>query len=234
MKPNESRAIFHLQASKVFSASLEGSPAHEYLEEHRGITLETAKSMGLGFVGDSAPNGFEMYKGCLAIPYMRYGPLHSRETPQVSVAQIRFRCVRPGCVKDESGFREKEDHGTHGKLESMAGDTGHIYNTNDLAKYHDEIAVCEGEPDTWTTKQCGIPVIGIQGAGGWKDHFTELFEGYEVVWVLADGDPAGMKFATGVAERISVARIIPMDSGMDVNKSVLKYGEEYLLKKVGR
>jgi hypothetical protein len=229
VRPSESRASFHLEASKVFSNQFEGSPAAEYLELHRGITPLTGKTMGLGFVGDSAPSGFEMYRGMMSVPYLRYGPLG-----ELSVAQLRFRCVRPDCIKDEAGnFLEKETHVGHGKMNSMPGDVGHIYNTSDLARYHDEIAICEGEPDTWTTKQCGIPVVGIQGANGWKPHFTELFEGYRIVWVLADGDDAGMKFATFVAEKIPVARIIPMNPGLDVNKSVKAYGEDFLREKVG-
>jgi DNA primase len=230
VKPSAERASFLLEASKTFRDQFEGSPAEEYLEQHRGISPETSKSFGLGYVGDSVPSGFEMYRGRLAVPYLRYGPLG-----ELSVASIRFRCTKTGCVKDENGeFLEKEVHlGNHGKMESMAGDSQQIYNTSDLAKYHDEIAVCEGEPDTWTTKECGIPVIGIQGVTGWKDHFTELFEGYRVVWVLADGDDPGMKFAESVAAKLPVARIVPMDPGMDVNKSVRKYGSEYLLEKVG-
>lgn len=165
----------------------------------------------------------------MVVPYLRYGPLK-----ELSVAQIRFRCVKEECVKDESGsFLEKEVHVGHGKFMSMPGDNGHIYNAPDLAKYHDTIAICEGEPDTWSAKQCGVPVVGIQGANAWKAHYTELFEGYEIVWVLADGDEPGMKFATAIAEKIPVARIIPMDPGMDVNKSVRQYGQDYLLEKVG-
>lgn len=228
MMPSASRQSFLLESSKTLRDQYEGSSAAEYLD-HRGISQETALEMGLGYVGDSVPPGLEMYRGSLAVPYLRYGPLR-----ELSVAQIRFRCVRPECVKDEHGnFLEVEDHQGHGKMMSMAGDTHHIYNTPDVAKYHDEIAITEGEPDTWTAKQCGVPVVGIQGVNGWKDHFTELFEGYRVVWVLTDGDDAGRKFGEFVASQIPVARIIPMENGSDVNKSVNAYGPQYLLEKVG-
>jgi 5S rRNA maturation endonuclease (ribonuclease M5) len=229
VKPSASRASFLLEASKVFSGQFEASPAAEYLEQHRGITTDTAKMMGLGYVADSAFSGFEMYRGMIAVPYLRYAYDGSP-----AVAQLRFRCVRPGCVKDDDGnFLEKEVHVGHGKMNTMPGDHMHIYNTSDLAKYTEEIAICEGEPDTWTTKQCGIPVVGIQGANGWMPHFTELFDGYKIVWILADGDEAGMKFATSVAEQIPVARIIPMEETLDVNKSVRMYGEDFLREKVG-
>lgn len=218
-------------AAVNFRKQFEGSPAEEYLVSHRCLTEETTAKFRLGYVGDdSVPSGFEQYRGTLAIPYLRRGALGSW-----SVMSIRFRCVRPECVKHPDGtFRDEEVHAGHGKIQSMSGDTHRIYNTLALQESSDEIAVCEGEPDTWTTDQCGLPVVGIQGANGWKPHFDKLFVGYKRVWVLADGDDAGMAFAEHVANRMPSGLVVPMGAGLDVNKTYKQQGQAAVLNKVGR
>ncbi|MEV0443852.1 hypothetical protein AB0I84_01920 [Streptomyces spectabilis] len=217
-------------AAKTFRDQFEGSPAEEYLVGHRCLNQETVDHFSLGYVGDSAPSGFEQYRGTVAVPYLRRGALGNW-----SVMSIRFRCVRPECVKNADGsFREEEVHAGHGKMQSMAGDTHRVYNTLAVQQEAEEIAVCEGEPDTWTAKMCGLPAVGIQGVKGWKPHFDKLFVGYKRVWVLADGDDAGMEFAETVANRLPSGLVVPMGAGMDVNKTYKNHGREAVLNKVGR
>ncbi|MEU3599628.1 hypothetical protein ABZ714_13015 [Streptomyces sp. NPDC006798] len=231
MRLSDERKSWLLGATKTFLDQIGGSPAEEYLVNHRGIDPETVERFRLGYVGDgSVPSGLEQYRGCVAIPYLRRGALGAW-----SVMSIRFRCVRPECVKHEDGsFREDEIHVGHGKVQSMAGDTHRIYNTLAIQEASDEIAVCEGEPDTWTSAQCGIPTVGIPGVSGWKNHFDKLFVGYRRVWVLAQGDDAGQNFAEQVASRIPSSLIVPLDKGLDVNKTFRSFGPEAVLNKVGK
>ncbi|MET8684821.1 toprim domain-containing protein [Streptomyces sp. NPDC004732] len=213
------------------SLKFQGSPAEEYLASARHLDTELlADRFRLGFVDDSAPSGFERYMGRLAVPYLRRNPFG-----KTTVAAIRFRCVRAECIKNPDGsWRDEEAHVGHGKMESMPGDTHRVYNAEAILRAHDEIAICEGEPDTWTAEMCGIPAVGIQGVNGWKDYFTELFLGYRTVYVLADGDKAGEEFATEVAKKLPNALVVPMGQGLDVNKLHTTKGREAVLEKVGR
>jgi DNA primase len=103
-----------------------------------------------------------------------------------------------------------------------------LYNTPAMLKHSPIIAVTEGEIDAITTQLCGIPAVGVAGASNWKPHFRLLFEGYRDVFVLADGDEAGMTFARGVAKELPNARIVPMPTGLDVNSLVLQQGPQAL------
>ncbi|EMF02419.1 MULTISPECIES: toprim domain-containing protein [Streptomyces] len=230
MRLSEERKSLLLGAAKTFHDQFGGSPAEEYLVSHRCLDTEAIDKFRLGYVGDSVPSGFEQYKNTIAVPYLRRSALGNW-----SVMSIRFRCVRPECVKNEDGtFRDDEVHVGHGKMQSMAGDTHRIYNTLAIQENADEIAVCEGEPDTWTTVQCGLPAVGIQGVNGWKPHFDKLFVGYKRVWVLADGDDAGLEFAEHIANRMPTGLVVPMGAGLDVNKTYKTLGREAVLNKVGK
>lgn len=208
----------------------EGSPAEEYLV-HRGLVPEQLERFRLGYVDDSAPSGFEQYRGTMAVPYLRRGA-----TGKWSVAALRFRCVRDECVRNPDGsFRapHEEVHVRHGKMQSMSNDTPRIYNTEAIIRSSDTIAICEGEADTWTAEMCGIPAVGIQGVNGWKEYFTELFIGYRTVFVLSDGDEAGRGFARHVSSLLPNALEVPMAPGLDVNKTYNEQGRELLRAKVG-
>lgn len=210
-----------LEASRTYHESLPGSPAEEYLGT-RGLTapsiLEAVERYGLGYVENPLP-GHEPYKGMLAIPYYR----RSESTDEM-VATIRYRCLKPDC-----------DHGRHPgmKYASMPGHPPRIYNTEVLTLDNiDEVAICEGEIDAITASICGIPAVGIAGVETWKSHFRDSFLGFEKVFILADGDEPGMRFATGVAEKLPNAVIIPCRDGEDVNSTVVKFGKKALIDKV--
>ena len=89
-KLSESQRKYLWEATSRYRESLAGSPAEEYLAS-RGIPLET--KFGLGYVAEPPP-GHEMYRGCLAIPYMRWSQWRGW-----SVATIRFRRLDDGHPK---------------------------------------------------------------------------------------------------------------------------------------
>jgi DNA primase len=202
------------EAAGKYKASLAGSPAAEYLET-RGLLVPEVNQFALGYVADPLP-GHEMYKGMLSIPYLRQA-----QGERWSVVSMRFRCVTPDC-----------EHSNHPKYRSEAGDTPRIYNTNALIRSDDRIAICEGEIDAITATIAGIPAIGIAGVESWKAHFKEPFLGYEVVYILADGDEPGMKFASRLANSLPNAKILPSKPGEDVNSTFLKFGAEALTERM--
>jgi hypothetical protein len=206
-KLSESQRTYLWEATSRYRESLPESPAAEYLAS-RGIPLATP--FGLGFVAEPLP-GHEMYRGCLAIPYMRWSQWRNW-----SVAAIRFRKL----------------DGSSPKYMTVPGDKARLYNTHSLTRYSKDIAITEGEIDAVTAELAGVPAVGVPGAQMWKPYFRELFMGYRNVNILADGDEAGLDFAKQVAKTLPNARIIPMPGGEDVNSLVLRGGKQALLERI--
>ena len=171
----------------------------------------------LGFVAEPEV-GHEYYRDRLAIPYLRRSA-----AGDWSVVSMKFRAV-PGI--SDSGK----------KYLGLSGDSDRLFNTVDAVLSEDWIAITEGEIDALTASAYGIPAVGVSGATKWKDHWTEIFLGYEMVYVLADGDKAGQDFAEMVAGKLRGApvAIIPMDDGEDVNSMISKYGVDKVLERMGR
>ncbi|WP_236741511.1 toprim domain-containing protein [Mycobacteroides abscessus] len=111
---------------------------------------------------------------------------------------------------------------------TVAGDRPRLYNTLSLWKGAEKVAITEGELDAIAAESCGIRAVGVPGATSWQRYFREPFLGYQTVYILADGDDAGMQFANTVASDLPNARIVPMPKGSDVNDFVLREGREAL------
>ncbi|WKW87272.1 DNA primase [Mycobacterium phage Chargerpower] len=206
-KLSESQRAYLWEATSRYRSSLPGSPAAEYLAS-RGVLGAT--QFGLGFVDDPLP-GHELYRGCLAIPYLRWSSWRGW-----SAASIRFRRLDDGKPK----------------YMTLPGDKPRLFNTNALTNYSRDMAITEGEIDAVTAEMVGIPTVGVPGAQMWKPHFRELFLGYRNVNILADGDEPGLEFAKAVAKTLPNARIIPMPDGEDVNSLVMKQGKDALLERI--
>jgi DNA primase len=167
----------------------------------------------LGFV-ENPVSGHEKYTGCLSIPYLT----------KAGVAGIRFRRLGDG-----GGPKYMSEEG---------GET-RLYNPADFFRHEKFIALCEGEIDTLTAHQAGIPAVGAPGCKAWKGFMARCFDGYEAVFILADTDDKtgdGMKFAETAAAQIKTARIVEMKhagQGMDVNTFVNELGPQALIEKLG-
>lgn len=157
-----------------------------------------------------------MFRGMLAIPYLRNSPVQGQ-----SVVSMRFRCIREDCP-----------HSDHGKYMSMPGADIRLFNTLPLQSSRETVGICEGEIDAITATLSGLPSVGVSGVESWKTHFREPFLGFRKVFILADGDEPGMRFATKIANLLPNAKIIPSAPGDDVNSEVLKHGPKALLEKV--
>lgn len=210
---SESQKSFLRAATERYLRSLPGSPADEYLAT-RGLAFPSVKpevdKFMLGFVDEPLP-GHEMYRGLLAIPYLRWSQEHGW-----AVVSLRYRRL---------------DDGTP-KYLTQAGDRPRLYNTLALLTQSPVIAITEGEIDAITAQICGIPTVGVPGSQAWKAHFREPFLGYREVLILADGDEPGMQFATTVAKTLPNAKVIPMPPGEDVNSLVIGKGKAALLERI--
>lgn len=197
-------------AAEKYRNALPGSPAEEYLSR-RGLS-----GYGLGYV-DEPVAGHEKYQGKLAIPYIRWSPRND-----FHVVSLRFRCIEDHSCNDLK----------HPKYLTITGDTPRLYNTRALQNDSDVIGIAEGELDAISAEIAGIPTVGVPGAQSWKPYFREAFLGYRTVYVFADGDEPGRKFASGLVKQLPNARAIEMPEGMDVNSFILEKGTEAFLSRL--
>jgi DNA primase len=173
----------------------------------RGITEQTAHTYRLGYVAEPV-RGDDEYVGRLAIPYVTTS----------GVVDIRFRSVLPG---DEPKYKSKP------------GSTLRLFGVTAMSKPGSSIAVCEGEIDTITLNQCGVNAVGVPGANAWKSHWQLLFNDYDEVVVVCDGDQAGRDHGKRMAERIDNVIVVNLPDGADVNSYYLSEGKDALLERIG-
>lgn len=179
-----------------------GHPAVDrYLESH-GLTQAQVRPYRLGYVAKPVDNSHNGFTGMLAIPYLRQNGLG-----EWRVIQLKFRCLTEGC-----------DHNNHSgsKYAQVGGQTLHLYNTTELVRHHDEIALCEGEIDTIAATVAGVPAVGLPGANSWQDHYAIVFEGLKTVRVFPDGDLGGAEMWKTVSGSLNNAHRTDLGQGHDV------------------
>lgn len=198
------RRLFE-QAASTFQNDLAADTAAQDYLATRGITQEVALGARLGVVG-SRIGGLEQFMGRLAIPYL---------TP-AGVVNFTFRCLRHQDCSAEQCV----------KYLAPAIDRN-LYQVLDLKKKSRFVCVAEGELDALTLSMSGLPAVGVPGVESWKPHWSRCLEDFETVYVFADGDKAGRKFANFMAKE---ARAVPVDmpKGMDCNSLCLKEGPDGL------
>jgi DNA primase len=232
VKPSESHKSWLTKLAHRYHEALTPEVA-SYLEA-RGIGQEAASGFLLGLVSDPDP-AHEQYRGRLAIPFI---------TP-TGVVTMRFRCLDDH--REEERFQpygsplppvEIRKVGPplpcegHGKYESPAGDTTHLYNVQALHDADSEIGIAEGELEALVATQSGLPTVGCVGASNWKPFYYRLFDDFQNVYVLGDGDAAGRKWAAGLVPNIpgAVSRVQPKD--YDVSSYVVEHGGQAWLETV--
>lgn len=174
----------------------------------RGIDRDGATGLRLGLVADPDP-AHERYVGRLAIPFI---------TP-TGVVSMRFRCL--------------EDHGEqncsdlwHGKYEGLEGEETRLYNVGALLDATDTIGISEGELDGAVATICGLPTVGVPGKNNFKPFYYRLFDEYERVILLGDGDPAGREFVASLSRNLNNGIRRPLPDGHDVTSYVMEYGPD--------
>jgi len=188
----------------------------------RGLQ-DIAASYHLGVVTEPPP-AHRRFDGRLSIPYI---------TP-AGVVDIRFRCIEDhDCA--EIAEREKEAEvpvqWRHKKYLQVGED--HVYNVGAFHERSFAIGVCEGELDGAIADTLVLPSVGIAGATKWKSHWSRLFEDYERVFVIGDGDPAGREFSKVVSRKIGNHAVgIVMPDGHDINSYYVEHGEKELIKTI--
>lgn len=187
--------------------------ALSYLEK-RGIDEDAALDWQLGYVNEPMP-GHEQFQGMLAIPYLT----------TTNVVWMKFRCI-----EDHS---DCEQYG-HAKYNAEGGYSTRMFGVRQLRSDTRVVAVCEGELDAVVATECaGIPSVSVPGANAWKLHYQYLFEPFDEVIVLADGDEPGKKLGDKIVDSIYNARVTQMPQGEDVTSFVVAHGGDALRKRAG-
>ncbi|WP_051966968.1 toprim domain-containing protein [Kitasatospora mediocidica] len=199
---------------ETYAAALPSNAAAVSYLTKRGLSEGSAQSFKLGVVESPFP-GHEQYLGRLVVPYLTLG----------GVCGASFRCI---AHEDCKGIHND-------KYLWPAGFSRRMFNTPALDIDSPFIAICEGEMDTITTQQAGIPAVGIPGAKAWQSFWGRCFKGYETVYILADHDDDGssQEMAEKISRSVPTARTILMPEGHDVNSFVLENGPEALRLKMG-
>ncbi|MFD7015915.1 toprim domain-containing protein [Streptomyces sp. NPDC059928] len=225
-KLRDSQKADLVTAAKRYATKYENSPAHAYMA-HRG--LGSVPRLRLGYVSEPVV-GHELHRGRLAIPYWRpAGGIHS-------VATIRFRCIADACVRGPDGSYlppHHEKHEGHGKYMGLPGHPPRLFNTNALLTSRPYIALNEGELDSGAVESADVPAVGAPGVSSWRDHFAPALAGFEVVFVLGDGDDAGRRFATKICERLSNAKAVDLGDGYDANRFIHEFGPKRFRERLG-
>lgn len=175
-----------------------------YLTEDRGLTPDTIRHFRLGAVIDPDPQDL-FAAGRICIPHFNAAGAHV----------LRFRAL-PGVDGP--------------KYWQPAGSRVGIFNVTELITPRPTIYVCEGEIDTMTLVQCGLPAVGFPGAQSWQDHHRYLFDGYERVVIAMDHDEAGQAFGEKVAAKVPGPVPVLMPAGHDVNSFFQQHGRAALLR----
>lgn len=200
MKPLSDSVRTHLESMTATFQAPQDAVA-DYLAS-RGLSAETAQDFRLGYV-PAGVAGYERYAGMLAIPYLSAG----------GVIALRFRRLDDGKPK----------------YLSLQNAQNVLFNTRVLGDNAlTQVAVTEGEIDAITLCQAGYEAVAAPGARTWKPYHRRMFDGYDTVWVVTDGDDDGRDLAALVARDVDSARVVELPEGLDVNSLYLKEGNDGL------
>jgi len=172
------------------------SLARGYLAQ-RGIEKATSDMFRLGVVRGEGPLD-EQYTGRLSIPYI---------AANGAVVALRYRAL--------------DD--TQPKYLSRSGAKPHLFGVSCLLGDAREVVITEGEIDQMTLTQIGVTAVGVPGAQAWKKAWRFLFEDFDRVICLSDGDEAGKDFGNKMAAAVG-AVVVELPAGEDTNSIFVKFG----------
>lgn len=197
-------------AAESYAKNLLANPACLHYLNERGIDRPSADSWGLGLVENPGAQ-HESFVGRLSIPYW---------VPQGGPVAMKFRCMKGhDCKAAECA-----------KYLGHPGAGTHLYGVSNLATDTGIVAITEGELDAIVcTDVLRIPAVGAPGATTWRPHWGYLFEGYDKVIVLGDGDDAGRTFAQTVAAQVPNGEARALPPGLDVTSFVQQQGAKAVL-----
>lgn len=207
MRPSDSRKNWLGKLAARYHEAL--TPEVLSYLESRGLDQDAVTGNLLGLVSDPDP-AHEQFRGRLSIPFI---------TP-TGVVFMRFRCLENHDCKEEE----------HGKYSGPSGEETRLYNVPSLHDAVSVVGICEGELDALAATVAGLPSVGVPGANNWKPFYYRLFDDFEQVILLGDGDRAGRDFVNKLLPNIAGAVSRPLPKDHDVSSYVVEYGAEEFMR----
>ncbi len=171
-------------------------PNHPYLKD-RGFLPETIKAFGLGYCGRG------LMKGRIAIP------LHNTDGQLVGYAG---RITKDSMMSEECpkyrfpGDRERE--GVHHEFRKSYL----LYNHHRIKAPVDHLFVVEGFASTWWLSQAKyhhvVALMGADCSGQQGELIVDLVKPDGKIWLMPDGNQAGIDCAYRTLERIASHRFV--------------------------
>jgi DNA primase len=119
------------------------------------------------------------------------------------------------------------------KYLSMKDDQSRLFNVNALFTPSDTLVITEGEFDAIIVNDyAGVPAVGVPGVALWQPVYKRLVQGYRTIIVVGDGDEAGEKFSTTLADEIGGVSVVLPD-GEDCNSYYMKHDSPGLMEILG-
>lgn len=215
--PSARQRAFFEQAATSYHQQLASDTTGQAYLTGRAISPGAASTFRLGVVRQPLV-GHERYAGRLCIPYI---------TP-AGVVNFTFRCLIAQCER----CKASADDGGHPKYMNTQLETS-LYNVLDLATPSQTIHICEGELDALTLSAAGLPAVGAPGVKSWKPWYSICLADFAEVFVWADADVAGRKFASFIEKELK-ARRVALPPGEDVNSVFVRSGAEGLHRLIER
>jgi len=110
----------------------------------------------------------------------------------------------------------------------------HLYGRWRLGKAREvgHVALVEGESDSQTGWYLDLPVLGLPGAGTWKEEWASCLEGIEIVYVPIEPDAGGkavLKWlaASSIREKV---RLVQLRDAKDVSALYLSNPDTFLIR----
>jgi len=173
LEKEEPKVTFPLTAIAQAELALQNSEEGKQWLASRGITLDTAKRLHLGYVQSAAavsPNHIWVDKGWILFPSIEGD----------TITLLKYRSIQGKKTSDgKSGILRKSGMGTP------------LYNIDSINSFED-VLVVEGEPDVAVVYQTGQPVVGFPNAGfnPSPEERTKLLQA-NTIFLAGDMDEAG-------------------------------------------
>ena len=171
-------------------------PNHPYLER-KGLTPDTIAHFGLGFCAKG------LLAGRIAIP------IHRQDGKLLGYCGRLGDDRQAGPDQPKYKFPPKRERegGVHEFHKTLL-----VYNGNRIPGPVEKLAVVEGFPSVWWITQMGFPnVVAVMGSSCSEEQaaiIAALVKPDGRVWVVPDGDEAGVRCAESVLKSVSPLRFI--------------------------
>jgi hypothetical protein len=220
----------HRFAADFYYQNLADNPqVLTYLKESRGLTFDTIEAHKIGY----APTGNKLRKYLEGKEFTEDEMMESGLVNHYGYDFLKDQITIPYVVNGNVvQIRGKE---IGGKYLTPPRQKSYPYNIDSVRDGADELVICEGEFDALVAEQMGYASIGVPGAMGWQDDWTDMLSDVKRKYICFDLDETGRKAADKLSDKLPAAKIITLPTppehmddeeevGLDLSDMVNDYG----------